>query len=312
MNFQEVYNLSQFVPRDSRFFDRFSDNGESDNTFEVNRFAFCYSDLKFGWHFIKSHDAADISLGSYVTNEALIRAYNFERYKTPDRDVAYAIAIETTMPKYFKNLIISLFFSPGITIEKISEIVKLPKEVIKIYEELFYNILDRRDEAAFIAEQIYPESRAEEFQADYMESATYDTLLKRSGYNNSLEDLLHLAGYRESDIFDNLLGGGAQNLQEESTRLETAIMNNANYLVKSGMINSRNVVGIASAKNLLAAAKHGGAEDTAEVGVGLSPMGAVLMQEVLRDHDDVLTERLKHTQEFREAELIRTEELEQL
>lgn len=307
MNFQEVYNLSQFVPKDSRFFDRFSDNGESDNAFEVNRFAFCYSDLKFGWHFIKSHDAADIPLGSYVTNEVLIRAYNFERYRTPDRDVAYAIAIETTMPKYFKNLIISLFFSPGITIERISEIVKLPKEVIKIYEELFYNILDRRDEAAFIAEQIYPESRAEEFQADYMESATYDTLLKRSGYNNSLEDLLHLAGYRESDIFK----GGAQNLQEESTRLETAIMNNANYLVKSGMINSRNVVGITSARNLLAAAKQGGAEDASEVGVGLSPMGAVLMREVLRDHEDVLTERLKYTQEFREAELIRTEALEQ-
>jgi hypothetical protein len=307
MNFQEIYNLSQFVPRDSRYFDRFLDVSESDNAFEVNRFSFCYSDLKFGWHFIKSHDVENLSLGSYVTNEALIRAYNFERYKTPDRDVAYAIAIETTMPKYFKNLIVSLFFSPGISIEKISEIVKVPKEVIKIYEELFYNILDRRDEAAFIAEQIYPESRAEEFQSDYAESTTYDTLMKRSSYNNSLEDLLHLAGYRESDVLE----GASQNLQEESTRLETAIMNNANYLVKSGMINSRNVVGISAAKNLLAAAKHGGNEDSAEIGVGLSPMGTVLMTEVLRDHEEVLTDRLKHTQEFREAELVRTEELEQ-
>tara|TARA_B100000579_G_C22848316_1_gene865795 strand:- start:1854 stop:2780 length:927 start_codon:yes stop_codon:yes gene_type:complete len=306
MNFQEIYNLSQFIPRDSIYFDRFIDDSESNNAFEVNRFTFCYSDLKFGWHFIKSHNAANLTLGSYVTNESLIRAYNFERYKTPDRDVAYAIALETTMPKYFKNLITSLCFSPGMDYQKISDIVKVPKEVIKIYEQLFYNILDRREEAAFIAEQIYPESRAEEFKPDYMDNVPYDTLMKRSGYNNSIEDLLYLAGFRESDVFD----GGAQNLQEESTRLETAIMNNANYLVKAGMINSRNVVGIASAKNLLAAAKHGGAEETAEVGVGLSPMGSVIMTEVLRDHETVLEERLKHTQEFREAELVKTEALE--
>ena len=307
MNFQEVYNLSQFIPRDSIYFDKFLDSSESDNSFEVNRFTFCYSDLKFGWHFIKSHDAADITLGSYVTNEALIRAYNFERYKTADREIAYAIAIETTMPQYFKNLIVSLCFSPSMSYQKISDIVKIPKEVIVLYEQLFYNILDRREEAAFIAEQIYPESRAEEFKPDYMDHVPYDTLMKRSGYNNSMEDLLYLAGFRESDVYDS----GTSNLQEESTRLETAIMNNANYLVKSGMINSRNVVGIASAKNLLAAAKHGGAEDTAEVGVGLSPMGSVLMTEVLRDHEAVLAERLKHTQEFREAEIVRTKALEE-
>jgi hypothetical protein len=35
------------------------------------------------------------------------------------------------------------------------------------------------------------------------------------------------------------------------------------------------------------------------------------MTEVLRDHESVLSERLKHTQEFREAELIKTQALEE-
>ena len=307
MNFQEVYNLSQFIPQNSRYFDRFqTPEGEgSNNSAEVNRFSFCYSDLKFGWHFIKSHEAEDISLGSYVVDPALIRAYNFERYKVRDMAVANAIAIETTMPHYYRNLIIAMFFSPGMTLDRIAQTVGFPREVIEIYEKLFYNILDRREEAAFIAQQVYPETRAEELQPDYMDNVSYDALLKRSGYNNGMEDLLFLAGFRSDVISD-----GSQNLQEVSTRLETAIMNNANYLVKTGMINARNVVGIAAAKNLLAAAKHGGNEDTAEIGVGLSPIGSVLMTEVLRDHDEVLTERLKHTQEFREAELAQINELE--
>ena len=308
MNFQEVYNLSQFIPQNSRYFDRFqTPEGEgSNNAAEVNRFSFCYSDLKFGWHFIKSHEAEDLRLGSYVIEPALIRAYNFERYKVRDMAVANAIAIETTMPHYYRNLIISMFFSPGMTLDKIAKTVGFSREVIEIYEKLFYNILDRREEAAFIAQQVYPETRAEELQPDYMDNVSYDSLLKRSGYNNGMEDLLFLAGFRNDTISD-----GSQNLQEVSTRLETAIMNNANYLVKTGMINARNVVGIAAAKNLLAAAKHGGNEDSAEIGVGLSPIGSVLMTEVLRDHDDVLTERLKHTQEFREAELAHIDELEQ-
>ena len=83
MDFQTIYNLSESIPSQSRYFDIFeeTETQDSSNSEEVNRFALCYKDLSFGWHFIKTFADSKLDLPVCVINEeTLIRAYNFERY----------------------------------------------------------------------------------------------------------------------------------------------------------------------------------------------------------------------------------------
>jgi len=58
-------------------------------------------------------------------------------------------------------------------------------------------------------------------------------------------------------------------------------MANALFLANTGFMNSRNNVGISNAKNLLAAAKHGGDTDTAQTdNIGLGGIASTMAEEI--------------------------------
>lgn len=308
MDFQTIYNLSEAIPSQSRYFDIFEDSEFQDNSNseEVNRFALCYRDLAFGWHFVKSFADNEISLPACVVNEeTLIRAYNFERFSNRDMSVAQAIAIETSLPKNIKNTIISLFFAEDTDLDRISSIVGFSTEVIKIYEELFFNVLDRKQDAMFIAGLVYPETRAEEFNSSYIHNVDNGTLLKRVAYNSGTESVLALAGFK-----DNFLN--YSDAANNTNKLESAIMSNAYFMAVCGFLNSRDSTGIVNAKNIMAAAKHGGGDENTfqEVGVGAAPMGTIIINEVLDSQKREIRERLDRTKSLQEADVVKAREAE--
>ena len=267
----------------TRYFELYYDGQEeTNNVEEVNRFAICYKDLAFGWHFIKSYADLESCIPDEIVDEhTLVRAYNFERFGSRDIPMAQAVAIETSLPSNIKNVITSLFFSDNITVQKIAELTNFDEDTIHLYEELFFNILDRRTEALFMAGLVYPETRAEEFHARYVEFVDSHTLLKRSAYNSGIESTLALAGFKGSFLE---YGDAANN----TTKLESAIMSNAFFMASCGFLNSRNAPGIANAKNIMAAAKHGGHDEAGfhETGVGMAPIGAIIVNDVLDSQQD--------------------------
>lgn len=300
MDFQTINKLSGSIPENSRYFDLYSSSeAASNNTEEVNRFAICYKDLSFGWHFIKSYADAKIDLPSCVINEhTLVRAYNFERYGNRDLKLAQAIAIETALPASVRSTINSLFFSDNITFEEIAKITNFDPEVIRLYEELFYNIMDRREEALFIAGIVYPETRAEEFHSTYLQDVSESTLLQRVSYNSGTESALALAGFKQNFID---YGDVANN----TNKLESAIMSNAYFMAVCGFLNSSQAQGINNAKNIMAAAKHGGGDESGfqEVGVGAAPMGTIIINELQESQQQEIRQRLERTKAIQEAEV---------
>ena len=85
-------------------------------------------------------------------------------------------------------------------------------------------------------------------------------------------------------------------------------MANALFLANIGMLNTRNQVGISNAKNLLAAAKHGGDTDVANNdNVGLGGIADSFNEELVKFNEkDVEDKRLLKI-EFEEAKLVKTD-----
>ena len=307
MDFETVYRLSGLIPEDSSYFDLYeSDVANASSNAEVNRFALCYKDLSFGWHFIKSYSDLKRDLPSAVIDEYnLVRAYNFERYSNRDIPLAQAVAIETSLPDNIKNTITSLFFSENITVQEIAQITHFDEDTIHIYEELFFNVLDRRNEALFIAGLIYPETRSEELNPRYLQNVNNETLLRRVAYNSGTENVLALAGFK-----DTFLEFG--DATTSTSKFESAIMSNAYFMAVCGFLNSRDAPGIANAKNIMAAAKHGGGEEASfqETGFGAAPMGTIIINELMSAQKDEIAERLERTKMLQEAEVERIRELD--
>ena len=308
MDFGTIYRLSGSIPRDSSYFELYHDDSreQTNNIEEVNRFAICYKDLAFGWHFIKSYsDIEECMPASVVEEHSLIRAYNFERHGGRDIPMAQAVAIETALPQNIKNTITSMFFCEGITIQKIAEVTNFDEDTIRLYEELFFNILDRKSQSLFMAGLVYPETRAEEFSQRYLDFVDSNTLLRRASYNSGIESTMALAGFKETFLE---FGNAADN----TTKLESAMMSNAFFLASCGFLNSRNSPGITNAKGIMAAAKLGGNDDASfqETGVGMAPMGSIIVKEIMSSQQDEISERIERTRVLQEVEVQRIRDLD--
>jgi hypothetical protein len=82
------------------------------------------------------------------------------------------------------------------------------------------------------------------------------------------------------------------------------MMANAYWLMRNGFGNSRNAIGLTNAKNLIAAAKHGGQEDVGEAGgVGAAAIGTILLNEVRKHQEGQILKRLEHEKTQNELSL---------
>ena len=290
MKFSRVQELSALIPEDSDYANLLNSSGS-----ELNTFAHTYKDLAFGWNFIRSLE--NKSKPPTVTENYLVRAYNYLYNKARDPKLQQAEAFASILSPYYKDTINSLLFVDGVTLEDIGKKLGVDKEIIWLYEKLFYNILDRKEEYMFITSLVYPEGRLEEMDPRYADKVNYGTLAKRAAFNNGHEDALVAAGFPSSFMSE----GSAE---DNSSRLEGAMMANAYWLMRNGFGNSRNAIGLTNAKNLIAAAKHGGQEDVGEAGgVGVAAIGTILLNEVRKHQEGQILKRLEHEKTQNELSL---------
>ena len=296
MKFSRIQELSALIPEDSEYFDFTSHVGENEHTRDIAKFATCYKDLAFCWHFIKSYQGRNKDI--VVQEDYMTRAYNYLYRNVRDPELEQAIAYDSILDPFYKNSIKSMLFVEGISIDVIAKKLGVAKNIIYLYEKLFFNILDRKDEHMFIASLVYPESRMEELDPRYLEKVNWSSVARRSAYNNGAAEAMAVIGFKNTHIME----GSAE---DNSVRLEGAIMANAYFLVKNGFANSRTAVGLSNAKNLIAAAKHGGNEDQGqEIGVGVASLGSILQAEVLKYQEPMIQRRLDYEKEINERALL--------
>jgi hypothetical protein len=228
------------------------------------RFTAFYSNVAFGWYiatsFADAHKPFPICVPT-GTNRWLFKAYmmrlNGDKWHCKHIVEAYAIA-QLPEARALKGKLCGLLLSgcgqePDAHRRAVAETSGIPLHTVEAFDCLFYNIIDRYKESAFVSEQVYPNTRYVEFAEDYMKNADISDLVKRAGYNGrDLSLSAFLSGMGDATYMSKL--SARSDREQELTR---HLMGNALLLVHSGALNNRNV-GISRAQSLLAAQRQAG------------------------------------------------------
>lgn len=135
----------------------------------------------------------------------------------------------------------------------IADFLGIPYEVVEAYEILFFNVLDRKDDALFIAHEVYPGTRFVEFQETYFTHTSLRDLVRRAGYNHrDTQMTAYLLGIGDRKFISDL--AGRPDREEE---LSKHFMGNGLIMARANLLNHRSI-GLSRATTLMAAARQAG------------------------------------------------------
>lgn len=272
MTFTRIQQLIELLPETSSYFKDVLNYTPQINS--VNKFLCAYKDLSFGFHCVKSFVKDGIDLPVAIEEPILYNTYMFERYGLQNENVIFAIALTHPSNKTIEDSI-KAFLITDAPLSEIEKLTGISSDVLDYYEKLFFNIRDRKNEALFISNIVYPDSRLVELNESYLRNEDSGRLLIRAAYNNGLDDAAYFSGLK----IDSIMNSGASAITM-ATKLESLIMTNGYFLARN-FVNTKSS-GIAQARNILIAAKQGGQDSTNIDAEGIGSLGAFAM-DALRD-----------------------------
>lgn len=268
---------------------------------DVLHFTSCYSDLKFGWTLVRALAVRGLPMPCIVDGDDMVlwRAY-YHLQGHHDSIISSAMQLATnTMEQTRMSLEASLLTSQGVDdkegwLQMVCQEHSLSREVVIAYEKLFFNILDRLNDEKFIRQTVYPGSRLVEMMDDYIQNEGISSIMRRTGYNNGLSDLMYLMGDRRNPLSNS-------DSRQSAAMLEKTMMVNGLYLARNGWLNQiHNSAGLMHSRQLMQAAKAGGESD--QPTSPLSSVGETLMGEIQVMHEQESEQRAKAAQKIQRAE----------
>jgi hypothetical protein len=118
---------------------------------------------------------------------------------------------------------------------------------------LFFNIIDRKNDALFISHEVYPGTRFVEFQETYFTHTSIRDMVRRAGYNH--RDT-HMTAYLIG-IGDRKFVGDLAGRPDREEELSKHFMGNGLIMARANLLNHRSI-GLSRATTLMAAARQGG------------------------------------------------------
>lgn len=163
---------------------------------QIAHYAKCHRNLSLGWDFASALVDSKRPFPAIFSGDDLYvwRAYIY--LNGGDDDVVEgAVSIEASKPyKTLRGQIRAMLVSDGVDCDVVAGKLGLDNKVVQAYEKLFFNVLDRKQDHAYIANLIYPEGRLVEAFEDYLSKTDLDALMMRAGYNHGIGHVLYAAG----------------------------------------------------------------------------------------------------------------------
>lgn len=183
------------------------------------------------------------------------------KHKAPGRRTNAGAMLQTML------LSIGANDTPEEHLLKIAQRTNLSYETLEAFEVLFYNVLDRRDDYIYLADEVYPDSRLVELHENYLRDASSVELLVRAGYNASNIDMpAYLAGIGSASFVHTLASG-----TDVESELERMIIGNGLVFSHSNLLNQRSV-GMSRAQALIVARRQSGQTAEQPLLAGLMPL----------------------------------------
>jgi hypothetical protein len=254
-----------------------------------DRFLAKYLRTDFGYHIARimaNHDKT-FPMPLMGRDAWVYRAYlmmcrpggNFNKHVAEAYHLATFVRSEPDLGSMLKAMLMS--FHEHATWENhlaaVSARTGIAKETIEAFEILFFNVYDRACDGAYLACEFYPDTRAVEFDEDYLRNSSHAELLKRVAYNHrDLGLSAYLAGIGDHTYLKKL--AASDDRESELTRF---IMGNGLLLTHSNMLNQKSV-GMQRASQLLAATRQSGNTAVEPPIGGIAPMFGAKFARVLQ------------------------------
>jgi hypothetical protein len=228
---------------------------------DVHRFIATYRDVDFGWKFCCTAALHKLPFASSVLrgdDEVLWRAYLFCRDPKlyPSQDIKMAIGLASDYMRSTRQALHGfLLASDGNAVTAAADL-GLPVDAVRAYEKLFFNVIDRKNDLAYIQSIVYPHGRLVELVEGYLQNEDIGAVIRRAGYNSGRDDVRFLIGSASSAV-------DALSRTQNPKQLENLMMAFAMVIARNGGL-GQGITAMNNARQLLTAGKIGG-ETTADV-----------------------------------------------
>jgi len=229
--------LCDFLPIDSCYFRR---NGVGAD--RPSRLALALNDPKFGWNFLKALREDGLRLPLGVFDRQLLQA---DAYLASGSDDEMVEALLIFHPRNARaaSLLKALLICRDVTLENIAIWMNLPFEVVMICNELLFNVRDRLDEPAYIAQLLNPDGFR--FTTD---TSNEDLRLLRAGATHGAREVIRLTRIGAT--------GSSQSSKDLYSEFENETMETAITCLRHGGAADCARPVVATAKTLLVAQKR--------------------------------------------------------
>lgn len=201
---------------------------------EVDAFVGVYNALDFGWRYVGALKDAREPLPYELEpeEEALYRAYLHQCGIGDDPELRYAIWLDSPEGYFQASMIQGLLLERDASWGGVARHLRLPVGVIMLYEQLFFNVLDRKCEPLFIAKLVFPQGRIGALALD-LDRFDVRAILRRAGYENGAKDVLWAAGLTREFPQE------ALDASRSAKELEKRILFNSLMMAKNGFLHDR-------------------------------------------------------------------------
>jgi len=197
MTGEEIKELGLGLPKDSPYFRRAfrNDPGKSSNSILAERLAAVSFNPSLGWDLATEYADEGLALPSFVCRSALLRANAFLLCPDhPDYRIAVAHSLDLPDTTAARDLLWALLACEDLTLEGVAAHYQCDLDLVRLVDQLFWNVRDRRKESGYIAQILYKKTRFPSEADRKQEEAQAGLRLIRLGYEKGSLAVLQAAG----------------------------------------------------------------------------------------------------------------------
>jgi hypothetical protein len=215
---------------------------------------------------------------------------NFDRHIAEAYHLVHYVKNATNLGQHLKAMMLS--FKDHHTAEEhlmaVHKMTGVPLATLDAFEILFFNVIDRRADALYLASEVYPDTRIVEFDENYMRNSTHADLIKRVAYNHRDMSLTaYLAGIGDHSFLKKLAAS-----EDREADLTRYLMGNGLILAHTSLLNQRSI-GISRVSTLLAASRQGGADQEEPTTSGIVPMYTQAFKQAISVNSSVVLQQMR-------------------
>lgn len=215
---------------------------------------------------------------------------NYDRHVAEAYHLAQFVKNSPNLGQHLKAMLLSFqdHATPESHLQAVHERTGVPVATLDAFEILFFNIIDRRGDALYLASEVYPDTRLVEFDDNYLRNSTHADLIKRVAYNHRDMDLTaYLAGLGDHTYLRKLAAS-----DDREADLTRYLMGNGLILAHTSLLNQRSI-GMNRVSSLLAASRQSGAELEEPTLGGITALYSQAFDQALSANQEVVMRQMR-------------------